>query len=136
MTQAVLNSKSTIVICRSLFLLTTAEQTSETERTKRTLFIKFIKSKLGDSIIKPSKPLPAAYVPYSDGNIYAPPLHMIDDEPDLHHGTDVFEKPLTDQLINDELNLPLGEQMQWAKVIVAPKITMVMLSVHMMTILS
>ena len=90
MTQAVLTSKSTIMLFHSLFPLTTAEQTSETERTKRTLFIIFIKSKLGDSIIKPSKPLPAAYVPYSDGNIDAPPLHMIDNEPDLPHGTYAF----------------------------------------------
>ena len=117
MTQAVLTSKSTIMLCRSLLLLTTAEQTSETKRTKRTLFIKFIKSKPGDSIIKPSKPLPAAYVPYSDGNIDAPPLHMIENDPYLPDVTAASEKPLTEQWINAELNLSLGEQMKWAKVI-------------------
>ena len=32
-------------------------------------------------------------------------------------GTSLFEKPITDQLINDELNLPVGESLRNAKVI-------------------
>ena len=71
---------------------------------------------LSNSII-PSKQLPTVYVPYADGNLDAPPLHTIDDDPDLPDGTYSFEKPLTDQCINSELNLTLGEQMKHSKVI-------------------
>ena len=53
MTQAVLTSKDTIVICSILLPLTTVEQTSESEHAKRTLFISFIKCKLRDYMIKP-----------------------------------------------------------------------------------
>ena len=93
-TQEVLTSKATIVLRRSLLPLTTVEQTLETECAKWTLFISFIKSKLRYYMIKPSKPLPTAYVPYSDGNLDAPPLHMIKDDSALPYGTSAFEKPL------------------------------------------
>ena len=90
MTQAILTSKSTIVICRSLCPLTTAEQTPETKFAKRRLFISFIKSKPVDSMIKPSKPVHTAYVPYADGNLDSTPLHKIDDDPALSDGTAEF----------------------------------------------
>ena len=61
--------------------------------------------------------MPADYVPYSDDNLDAPPLHMIDDDPYLPDVTAASEKPLTDQWINAELNLSLGEKIQQSKVI-------------------
>ena len=61
--------------------------------------------------------MPTAYVTYADGNIDAPTLQTTDNDPALPDGTAAFENPLTDQCINDELNIPLGEQIQRAKVI-------------------
>ena len=72
-------------------------------------------------MIEPSKPLPTDYVPYAYGSFDATPLQKMDDYPDLLDGKSAFDKPLTDQWINSELNLPLGEQMQRAKVIVCSK---------------
>ena len=51
-------------------------------------------------MINPSKPLPSVYVTYSNGNLDAPPLHTIDNDPALTDGTAAFEKPLTYQWIN------------------------------------
>ena len=107
---------------RSLCPLTTAEQTSETERANQTLFVSFVKSKLVDSIIKHSKPLPAAYVTYYDGNLDASHLHTTDYYHALPDGTTAFEKPLTDQCINAEFNLPLGYKIQRAKLIGRSKV--------------
>ena len=72
-------------------------------------------------MIKLSKPLPATYIPYADGNLDDPTLHTIDDDPALPDGKAAFDKPFTDQWINAELNLPLEEQMQRAKVISCSK---------------
>ena len=117
MSQAVLTSKGTIVPRRTLRPLKTAKSTSETELRKRQLFDTLIRSKLGDSMVKPTTPLPTDYIPYSDGNMDPPSLHEIDEDPVQPNGATVFEKPITDHWIHAELNLPQGEEMKAARVI-------------------
>lgn len=117
MTQAVLTAKGTVVTRRTIRPLTPAETTSEVEKQKRYAFNNKIKSKLGDSMTKPTKPLPKDYIPYADGNLDPPALHEVDEDPVQPNGTAVFEKPITDHWINAELNLPQGEQMKPARVV-------------------
>ena len=72
--------------------------------------------KPGDSIRSSEKPI-KDYVPYSD-DIDPDSVNLPDDNDLINkNGTSVFEKPLTDQWINAELNLPQGEKFQNAKVI-------------------
>lgn len=65
----------------------------------------------------PSKSHAPDYVPYADGELDPTPIHEIDEDPVDVDGTAVFEKPITDHLINAELQLPQGEKLQSAKVI-------------------
>ena len=45
---------------------------------------------------KPSKPPPSAFIPYSDGDLYRPTLHEVDEYPAQPDGTAVFEQPIMD----------------------------------------
>jgi len=117
MSQAVLTGKGTIVPRRTLRPLKASELNSEAEATKRKLFDTLVRSKLGNCMSKPPKPLPTEYIPYSEGNLDPPPLHEVDEDPVQSDGTAVFEKPITDHWINAELSLPQGEEMKAAKVI-------------------
>ena len=56
----------------------------------------------------PSKPLPSAFIPYSDGDLNLPDLHELYKYPVQSYGTAVFEQPVTDHWIHAELNLPQG----------------------------
>jgi hypothetical protein len=117
MSQWVLTSKGTIVPRRTLRPLLPAELTAETEKRKRAIFDDLIMTKLGSALSSPSKPPPSDYVPYADGELDPPPLHELDEDPVDNDGTAVFEKPITDHLINAELSLPQGENLKSAKVI-------------------
>ena len=117
MAQAVLTSKGTVVTRRSVRSLSKAELVSDVEKHKRSIFNAAIKSKLGDSVTKPSKPIPTDFVPYSDGNLDPITVDDIIEDPIDSDGTSVFEKPVSDHLIHAELSLPQGEYMQLAKVI-------------------
>ena len=117
MAQYVLTSKGTVVPRRTLRPLQPSELNTEVERRKRTSFDEIIRSRLGDAMSTPSKPLAPDYVPYADGELDPPPIHEIDDDPIENDGTAVFEKPITDYLINAELRLPQGENLEHAKVI-------------------
>ena len=66
---------------------------------------------------KPRRPLPSKYIPYSDGNLDQPILHNIDEDPVQNDELAMFEKPITDNLISAELNLPQVEKVMTAKVI-------------------
>ena len=115
MTQHVVTSRETVVLRRSLRPLKVEELHSETEKRKRAIFDDIIRKKLGDPIFTPPS-LPAQdFVPYSDGEL-DPPL-ILDEDPVTPKGGSMFEKPLTDMVINAELSLPQGELMQPAKVI-------------------
>ena len=73
--------------------------------------------KLGDSVAKPTNANACENVPYSD--VFDPDSVKLpeDNDPVMPDGTDAFEKPITDQWINAELNLPQGELLRKEKVI-------------------
>jgi hypothetical protein len=117
MSQWILTSKGTVVPRRSLRPLLPAELTSESEKRKRAIFDDIIMNKLGTAMSTPPKPPPSDFIPYADGELDPPPIHEVDEDPVNGDGTAVFEKPITDHLINAELRLPQGENLQSAKVI-------------------
>ena len=109
MSQGVLTSKATIVPRLSIRPLSISELNPETEQRKRETFDNIIKENLGDAMTNPSKPPPYAFIPYSDGDLYPPSLHEVDEYPVNSDGTAVFEQPITDHCIHAELKLPQGE---------------------------
>ena len=56
----------------------------------------------------PNNPPPPAFTPYSDGDLYPPALHEIDEDPFHNDGTYVFEHPVTDHWTHAKLNLTQG----------------------------
>ena len=64
-----------------------------------------------------SKPPPSDFIPYSDGDLYPPPLHEVDEDPVQTDGTSVFEEPITYHRVHAELNLPQGEENNKVKVL-------------------
>ena len=117
MSQSVLVASGTVITRRTVRSLRISEIHSETEKRKRKLFDDIILRKLGDSMSKPTKPDAPNHVPYSDGVDPDPVALPIDNDPVMTDGIAVFEKPITDQWIHAELNLPQGEQLRKAKVI-------------------
>ena len=114
MAQAILNSSGKVITRRSLRRLTVTERHSDSERSKRRTFDESIKEKLGDSVSSPSNP---DNVPYSD-EIESDLADIPNDEDPLDEdGTAAFEQPITDMLINAELNLTQGEEIRNARVI-------------------
>ena len=53
-----------------------------------------------------SKPPQSTFVSYSNGDLYPPALHEVDEDPLHTDGNSVFEQPITDYCIHDEINLP------------------------------
>ena len=58
---------------------------------------------------KSSKPQPSYFFPYSDGDLYTPAIHEVYKYPVHPYGTAAFGKPITDNWIHAELNLPQEE---------------------------
>jgi hypothetical protein len=117
MSQSILTLRGTIVPRRTLRKLLPSELHNEGEKRKRQLFDDVIRSKLGDSISLPSKPLDTSYTPYSD-DVEPDPVQLPkDNDPTDTNGNAMFEKPLTDRWIHAELHLPQGEELKSAKVI-------------------
>ena len=108
MSQAVLNSKSTIVAQRSICPLSISKLNSETELHKMVIFDNIIKDKIGDAMTRPNKPPPSAFIHYSDGDLDPPDLHEVYEYTFQTDGTAVFEQPITDHWIYAELSLPQG----------------------------
>ena len=117
MSQSVLVASGSVITRRTIRSLRNSEIHSETEKRKRKIFDDIILKKLGDSMSRPTKPNPPDHIPYSDGvdpdSVELPE----DNDPVGPDGTAVFEKPITDQWIHAELNLPQGEQLRKAKVV-------------------
>ena len=66
---------------------------------------------------RPTKPDPPEHIPYSD-SINSDSVKLPEDNDPINpDGTAVFKKPITDEQIHAELNLPEGEQLQKAKVV-------------------
>ena len=112
MSQSILNLKGSIITRRTLRKLRNDEIHSESEKRKRSLFDDQILRKLGDSISKPAKPSPSDHVPYYSED-EPNSLQLPDDnDPVDKDGRALFEKPITDQWIHAELNLPQGEDIK------------------------
>ena len=118
MAQNILTVHGTVVPRRSLRRLTQQEWASEAEKTKRQEFTLAITSKLGNSIKLPPTPEPSSphdFDPREDdeaellGWLDSDPLDPVDEKP-------IFEHSLHDTLVNAEVLLPQGEEMQHAKV--------------------
>ena len=76
-----------------------------------------MKKKLGDAMSKPTTPNAPEHAPYSDG-VDPDSAHLPDDNNYVVlNGTTVFKKPITDQWIHAELNLPQWELLRKAKVV-------------------
>ena len=117
MAQSVVTSKGTVITRRTLRKLRTDEIHSETEKRKRSIFDDVILKKLGDSMSQPTNSQASDHVPYSD-DVDPDSVQLPEDnDPVMPDGTAVFEKPITDQWIHAELNLPQGELLRNAKVV-------------------
>ena len=123
MAQWVLTRKGTVVPRRSCRRLTQEELDSPSEVKKRDTFDKIIKLKLGDCMSLP--PTPVNKPPPSEINAHSydsrnsdeeEPRDMVDEDPVDENGTPVFENSFGDTLINAEVLLPQGEDLQKARV--------------------
>ncbi len=117
MAQAVVTSKATVVHRRILRTLTPTELHKDSEKEKRTLIDIKIKAILGDSMSFPPKPKAPDCIPYHD-EVEPDPLNIPDNnDPVDDNGIPLYEKPITDYWINNEVCLPQGEKNTKAKVL-------------------
>ena len=93
------------------------------EKCKRDLFDKIILAKLGDSLCLPptpsTRPKPENTTPNSYDSRNSDeekPQDMVDEDPLDESGTPIFENSFGDTLINAEVLLPQGEELQKARV--------------------
>ena len=117
MSQSIVASSGCVITHRTFRSLRISELHSETEKRKLMIFDDIILKKLGDSVAKPTNSNARECVPYS----YGVELDSIklpeDNDPVMPDGTASFEKPITDQWIHTELNLPQGELLWKSKFI-------------------
>ena len=116
MAQSVLTIKGTVVTRRTLRKLRWDELHSSIEKSKREHFDKQIHLKLGDSISIVTQQDQGEFVRYEDDDLQLSSIPR-DGDPVDDNGKAVFERPMTDLLINAEVILPHGDQHQSAKVI-------------------
>ena len=65
----------------------------------------------------PENPIPENYIPYKDNSEEYLTLFPDDENPVESAGTAEFEKPITDNIIHVDVNLPQGDKIQGDKVI-------------------
>ena len=108
MDQAIVTYKYTVVPRRTIHKLTYSDLHDETEKTKRNTIDLKIKATLGDSMSFPSKPKAADFIPYHD-EVEPDPLQLPNNnDPFDDNGIALYEKPITDHWINNEVCLPQG----------------------------
>ena len=116
MAQAVVTYKATVVPRRTMRKLTLSELHNESEKAKRHMIDRKITAKLGDSMSFPPKPKAPDFIPYHDED-EPDPLHITDNnDPVDTNGVALYEIPITDLWINNEVCLPQGEKHSMAKV--------------------
>ena len=136
MQQSIVASSGYVIIRWTVRSLRTSELHSETKKKKWQTFNDIILKKIGDLVNIQTSPNSRYHAPYSyavDPN-YAQLTE--DNDPFMPEGAAVFNKPVTDQYIHAELNLPPGELLQKAKFLVELKIVMMMWRTHMTQISS
>ena len=123
MAQWVLTGKGTVVPRRSCRRLTDRELVKDTEVKRREIFDKIITAKLGDSMALPTvpvdKPSPDDVNDFTYDSRDADedePQDIVDEDPVDRNGVPIFENSFGDTLINAEVLLPQGEEMQKARV--------------------
>ena len=85
------------------------------------MFDGIIEKKIGSYISYLYNPIPKSYIPYEDGSEESPPSLPDDADPVEPDGNAVFEKYITNNLIQSEVNLPQGDKAQGFKVIGSTK---------------
>ena len=106
MSQAVVTHKARVLPCRTMRKLTYSELHDETEKAKRHKVDVKIKATLGDSMSFPPKPKAADFVPYHD-EVEPDPLQLPENnDPVDANGIDLYEKPITDHWVDNEVCLP------------------------------
>ena len=70
---------------------------------------------------RPNKPLPSAFIPYYDGDLYPHDLHEVYEYPVQTNVTAMFEHPIMDHWIHAELNLCQEEDMKKVKLVCQSK---------------
>ena len=115
MAQRVLTSKGTVVPRRSCRQLTAQEMVSDVKKKKQTAFTAIITAKLGDSMALPTPPVDQPSL--DEINDYEDePIELVDEDPVNDNGVPIFENSFGDTLINAEVLLPQGENLQKARV--------------------
>ena len=117
MAQNVLTSKGTVVSRRTMRTLTVAERHADVEKHKQQIFNKLTREKLGTSLHNADQFTGKSFDPYSDDDESESVKLPVDNDPVNDEGIALFEKPITDKMINLELSLPQGEELHRAKVI-------------------
>ena len=115
MSQSIVVSRGYAITRHPVRSLRTSDLHSETEKRKRRIFDNIILKKLSDSVAKPINANVRDHVPYFAG--VDPDYVKLpeDNDPVMPDGTAGFDKPITDQWIHAELNLPQGELLRKAK---------------------
>ncbi len=116
MAQAVVTHKATVVPHCTMYKLNISELNNESEKSKRIKIDAHIKAKLGDSMPFPPKSKAPDFIPYHAED-EPDPLQIPDhNDPVDDNGVPLYEQPITDHWINNEVCLPQGEKNSIAKV--------------------
>ena len=94
-----------------------SEQVFESEKRKYNLFDDVIEKKLGCYLSYLEETTPEIYILYEDDYEEDTPSLLNDSDTVEFDGTAELEKPVTDNLIHAEVNLPQGEKIQGTKLI-------------------
>ena len=116
MAQAVVTHKATVVPRRTMRKLTISELNNESEKSKRVNINAKIRAKLGDSMSFPTKPKAPDFIPYHDEDEPDPLQIPEHNDPVDDNGVPLYEQPITDHWVNNEVCLPQGEKHSMAKV--------------------
>ena len=116
MSQSIVASRDHSTTRRTVLFLRASENHSKTEKRKRKIFDDIILQRLGDSVVKPTKPDAPNHVTYSDGLDPCSVKFLDDNDPSMPDSTAVFDKPITDQWIYAELNMAQGQSLRKVKV--------------------
>ena len=117
MAQAIVTHNATVVPRRTMRKLTVSELNNESEKSKRLKIDALIKARLGNSMTFPPKPKAPDFIPYHDEDEPDPPQISEHNDPVDDKGIPLYEQPITDHWINNEVCLPQGEKNSMAKVI-------------------
>ena len=110
MAQSVVTSKATVLHRHTMRKITSSELLDDSEKENRTKIDECVRTKLGDSMLFLSKTKAKDSILYYD-EVEPDLLHIPDNNnPVDDNGIALYEKPITDYWINNEVCLPQGEK--------------------------